>query len=286
MRQAKLVTIQPVKVGPSREERPLGSECCVVTGDSGCEAYTEYMRRDCVLILLSKLACGNSMMTETLWLKIRKCLLKLTPMAWRYVLISIVFAVAIALGFGIIRASSGGLADPSKVLGSLVWATLIVIAILFFEESVRAILGSLKTRIENAERFELGKTGIVIQGIQRIPIPDNTQAVTLENVALLHTSFARPDKTQKFNDGMEYFQIEVIVLAPAQVLDRVQKVTYYLDPTYPKPVQEVFDRATRFKLKELANGTSIVRAVIDLKGQTDPLQLNRFIDLRPIGPRI
>ena len=28
------------KTGPSKGQRPLGSECCVVTGDSGCEAYT------------------------------------------------------------------------------------------------------------------------------------------------------------------------------------------------------------------------------------------------------
>src|SRR5258708_34758922 len=28
------------KSGPSKEERPLGSECCVATGDSGREAYT------------------------------------------------------------------------------------------------------------------------------------------------------------------------------------------------------------------------------------------------------
>ena len=26
--------------GPSKGQRPLGSECCVATGDSGCEAYT------------------------------------------------------------------------------------------------------------------------------------------------------------------------------------------------------------------------------------------------------
>ena len=40
MRQAKLVRSSRCKSGPSKEERPLGSECCVATGDSGCEAYT------------------------------------------------------------------------------------------------------------------------------------------------------------------------------------------------------------------------------------------------------
>src|SRR5690348_3246166 len=36
----KLVRSSRWKSGPSKEERPLGSECCVATGDSGREAYT------------------------------------------------------------------------------------------------------------------------------------------------------------------------------------------------------------------------------------------------------
>jgi hypothetical protein len=36
----KAGAIQLVEVGPSKEQRPLASECCVATGDSGCEAHT------------------------------------------------------------------------------------------------------------------------------------------------------------------------------------------------------------------------------------------------------
>ena len=36
----KLVRSSRWTTGPSKGQRPLGSECCVVTGDSGCEAYT------------------------------------------------------------------------------------------------------------------------------------------------------------------------------------------------------------------------------------------------------
>jgi hypothetical protein len=39
-RQAKLTRSSRWKTGPSTEWRPLGSECCVATGDSDCEAYT------------------------------------------------------------------------------------------------------------------------------------------------------------------------------------------------------------------------------------------------------
>jgi hypothetical protein len=40
VRQDKLVRSSRCKSGPSKELRPLSSECCVATGDSGCEAYT------------------------------------------------------------------------------------------------------------------------------------------------------------------------------------------------------------------------------------------------------
>ena len=35
----KLVRSRRWKTGPSKGQRPLGSECCVTPGDSGCEAY-------------------------------------------------------------------------------------------------------------------------------------------------------------------------------------------------------------------------------------------------------
>jgi hypothetical protein len=36
----KLVRSSRWKTGPSKGQRPLGNECCVAAGDSGCEAYT------------------------------------------------------------------------------------------------------------------------------------------------------------------------------------------------------------------------------------------------------
>jgi hypothetical protein len=122
----------------------------------------------------------------------------------------------------------------------------------------------------------------------RIPSPGAAESVSLENIALLHTSFVRLDETSKRDDGRTYYQFEVIVIAPDDVLQRIISVTYQLEKAWPPDLRSrtVTDRASRFKLKELANGTSIVQAQIDLRGQDRPVFLNRFIDLRVDGPRL
>jgi hypothetical protein len=112
--------------------------------------------------------------------------------------------------------------------------------------------------------------------------------VSVANVALLHTSFFSAKGTQRFNDGRTYYQFEVIVIAPPSVMRRISSVTYHLEAAWPEPNREqiITDPSSRFKMKELANGTSIVTADIAIQGQDEPLQLNRFIDLRPDGPRL
>jgi hypothetical protein len=196
----------------------------------------------------------------------------------RYIGIFIVVLVALGIGYAILEASHDGLGDPGSVLSTLLWITLIIVAVLYFEdvliEKFKAV-GEIPT-----------PWGAIKTDTARIPVPPRDQAVTLENVALLHTSFSRKDETDIRDDGMAYYQIEVILLAPDEVLNRVEQVTYYLDKVYPDPVRTVKDRTSRFKLKELANGTSIVRADVKLREQDNPIQLNRFIDLRRDGPRI
>jgi hypothetical protein len=198
----------------------------------------------------------------------------------RAILVTVIVIVTVALGYCVIQLSGKAIGDPSRLLITLVWGALISIAVVLFEEPVRIFLGN----VANAERIEF--KGVVIQGAPRIPVPAADEAVTIANIALLHTSFARADKTKEINDGLTYFQIEVAILAPAAVLDRIEKVTYHLDPSYPRQSYEVADRSSRFKLKELANGASIIWAEIKFQGESKALQINRFIDLHASGPRI
>lgn len=77
-------------------------------------------------------------------------------------------------------------------------------------------------------------------------------------------------------------------MAPDFGMEKINSVTYHLEKAWPEAnrTQVIRDRSSRFKMKELANGTSIVTATIEIEGQAQPLKLNRFIDLRPDGPRL
>jgi hypothetical protein len=123
---------------------------------------------------------------------------------------------------------------------------------------------------------------------REIPPPSTSQLIGPENVALLHTSFRSPKADERFRDGRRYYQFEVIVMAPDFVMQKINSVTYHLEEAWPEELrtQLIRDRSSRFKMKELANGTSIVTATIEIDGQAQPLKLNRFIDLRPDGPRL
>lgn len=121
-----------------------------------------------------------------------------------------------------------------------------------------------------------------------VPAPAPNAPVSLANVALLHTSWFSPEETALRGDGRRYYKFHVVVIAPATVMGRITSVLWRMSDVWPEryAVQLSRDRADRFRMRELANGTSIVRAEINLDGQPEPLWLNRFIDLREEGPRI
>jgi pYEATS domain-containing protein involved in immunity len=176
------------------------------------------------------------------------------------------------------------------LLIGLAWPLVLLVAVFVFWPQIQALVSEMVTRTQRGASFQVGILSVssLPEQAARIPSPGAAEPVSLENIALLHTSFLRPDKTREFDDGRTYYQFEVIVIAPEDVLRRVTSVQYELEDAWPpdRRVQLVADRSSRFKLKELANGTSIVNARVDLHGQDHPLLLNRFIDLRPNGPRL
>jgi hypothetical protein len=110
------------------------------------------------------------------------------------------------------------------------------------------------------------------------------ETLTVDHIALIHSSWRYPKKDVEF--GMPMWAFHVVVQAREEVLNRIESVEYVLDPSYPNPVQVVTDRLSRFKLKELANGESTIRCEVRVKGQPDAVKLERYINLTNTGPRI
>jgi hypothetical protein len=84
--------------------------------------------------------------------------------------------------------------------------------------------------------------------------------------------------------GRLMHQIHIIVFGTSVALQRVDYVVYRLDKAYPRPIQVGGAPSTNFELKELANGYSLVRAEVYVRGQAEPVRLSRFIDLTDQSP--
>ncbi|WP_369335580.1 pYEATS domain-containing protein [Streptomyces sp. SID12501] len=176
------------------------------------------------------------------------------------------------------------------LLTGLAWPLALMVAAITFWPHIQVLAFEVVTRVKGGASVRVGPLSLssLPEQADHIPSPGAGESVSLESIALLHTSFIRSDKTREFNDGRTYYQIEIIVIAPSEVWRRVISVKYELDGKWPsgRRVQTVTDSFSRFKLKELAYGTTIVRAQVELRGQDQPLLLNRFIDLRPDGLRL
>jgi hypothetical protein len=205
---------------------------------------------------------------------------------------SVVVAIAgLALASAVLLAPHDRASELVSLATGLAWPSVLVIVLLLFWPQVRDLVSEVVTRTRKGSSLQLASffsLGELPAQAERIPSPGATGSITLSNVALLHTSFLRQDKTREYSDGRIYYQFEVIVIAPESVMTRIDSVIYHLEDAWPSALrtQTVRDRQSRFKMKELANGTSIVRADVRFRGSEESVYLNRFIDLRPDGPRL
>jgi len=83
------------------------------------------------------------------------------------------------------------------------------------------------------------------------------------------------DYEYKRNDWWEW---SVWVDAPEQELDQIEYVEYTLHPTFPRPVRQISDRATKFRLQSAGWGQfEIFAKVVHKNGEETPLE--HFLEL-------
>jgi transcription initiation factor IIF auxiliary subunit len=74
--------------------------------------------------------------------------------------------------------------------------------------------------------------------------------------------------SDRHSGSLQYFDWSVFVVAPDEELDQIEFVTYFLHPTFPNPVRNVFDRASKFALNACGWGTFEVAALLHLRDGT------------------
>jgi hypothetical protein len=170
----------------------------------------------------------------------------------------------------------------SNLISALAWPSTVLLLALVFRSRFAHLLFALTRRLEAGA--ELTTPWISVGAVVKLPSASKEEKITASHIALVHSSWRYAKKDREFKKRMYCFH--AIIQGADQVLDRVESVTYYLDPSYPKPKRTVTDRASKFKLKELAYGESMLRAVVTIAGQAETVELTRYINLTESGAEI
>ena len=118
-------------------------------------------------------------------------------------------------------------------------------------------------------------------------------SITEDHLALVHSSWRRTGADPRYP-----YQIHLMLVGSHAAVTRVENVIYYFDPAYGinRPegldpllkayVQVRNDRRDNFTVYELANGYSVVRAKVKVRGQASLVELSRLVNLMEAGPRL
>ena len=138
----------------------------------------------------------------------------------------------------------------------------------------------------------------IAEGIKKVAKAMNeaqrkSNELPLDYFYINHTSFLRKEKQEEFrrltNLNIDHYDIRVVIDSSYEgALDKVRRVKYILDDSYPTPIYEFSDEAksSKFLLKELANGEYVLKAEVYLKDRSEPVYLQRFITLWKSGPEL
>ena len=173
------------------------------------------------------------------------------------------------------------------LLQVLVWPVFIGIILFLNRKYVKMIINSISVRIKSGDPFQAGPSGFSLGQSDRkltrlnegegevkkagtgIPLQYNDTGYLIHHAAGLRND----------PDGIERRDIQVILIADSEaILKNVERVVYYLHPTFPRPTREVKDRNNHFELITRAWGEFNLSADVYFKGYSTPLRLYRYIN--------
>lgn len=176
--------------------------------------------------------------------------------------------------------------EPTAVfLSAFAWPAAVVGILVAYRGPVARLVNALVRRVERGDEVTIATWITLGKAVGPLKVPATDGLVTDDHLALIHRSWRVPHRDSEFG-GQAMYQVQVILFGQNSALDRVEYVLYRLDPAYPTPIRTGGVREANFELKELANGYSLVRAEVKIKGQAALVYLSRFIDLTEESPRL
>ena len=162
------------------------------------------------------------------------------------------------------------------------WPFTVLILAGAFRRPVQDILSHLGKRIADGDTFSFGREGLKLESPREILSAAEPQmkeafgANVPSGVYLRHEAVRAPD----LDEGrLAYFRLKIWLDADLpEGLDKVEKVTYYLHPTFEKPIREKKNRSEKFLIRTQAWGEFNLRAEVHFQGgESKPLE--RYITL-------
>lgn len=120
---------------------------------------------------------------------------------------------------------------------------------------------------------------------------DDEKVIPVDYLFLNHASFFREEKQAEFKKRTKinspHYDIRIVVDSYYKgALKRIEKVRYIMHESYPVNEYIIKNRESKFLLKELAYGESVIVAEVFLKDREKPIILTRYLTLSEIGPKI
>lgn len=165
------------------------------------------------------------------------------------------------------------------------WPVLVTCFLVAYRKQLARLVDVAIARVHGGASFSIGFVTMG-QAVGPLKEPASGEMLTDDHLALIHRSWRAPEHDARTRDGNKMFRIHVITFGTADALQRVERVVYLLDKAYPNPVQPGGPREKKFPLNELANGYSLIRAEVFVRGQIEPVRLSRFLDLTDASPRL
>ncbi len=198
----------------------------------------------------------------------------------------------------------------TAVQAVLAWPLVVLVLAYIFRDRLLKIVDAIRVRIESGDPFEAGTSGVKLgqspgasltkprivgdfyavtgpgfkaageakEGGERTPAPQSSSLIGVAppSVYLVHTARRARDLDQ---GERQYYRLRIFLEGEEDTdLDCVARVVYHLHPTFPSPTRVVNERETNFELRTVAWGQFSLTADVYLRGETEPLTLQRYLN--------